>query len=107
MASKKKKKSPAQKDQTSHVKDVSAVQSVQTEQSPAPAKESTQREIGLFYVRAFVIIIGGVILLTLIFCYSVTDIKDLLLAISGVLSGPLGFIIGFYFKEELQNKNNL
>lgn len=25
--------------------------------------------------------------------------KDLLLAVSGILSGPLGFIIGYYFKS--------
>jgi hypothetical protein len=40
-------------------------------------------------------------------CYSVTDIKDILLAESGILSGPLGFIIGFYFKEELYKKDTL
>ena len=29
----------------------------------------------------------------------VADVKDMLVAISGVLSGPLGFIIGYYFRD--------
>ncbi|MFR0895105.1 MAG: hypothetical protein ACLSGF_09830 [Alistipes onderdonkii] len=34
----------------------------------------------------------------LLFNYTPDDYKDLLVAVSGILSGPLGFIVGYYFK---------
>lgn len=77
-----------------------------TDQSPA-TKITTQSQIGIVYVYGFLGIIAFVLLFTLWNCYKVVDIKDLLLAISGVLSGPLGFIIGYYFKEDTQNKSNI
>lgn len=77
------------------------------DQAPPSPKSRTQTWLGLIYVLGFLIIIGGVITFTLIQKYKVAEIKELLLAISGILSGPLGFIIGFYFKEEVQNRENL
>ena len=37
-------------------------------------------------------------LIGLLFNYTPDDYKDLLVAVSGILSGPLGFIVGYYFK---------
>lgn len=87
------------------MKDIESSVVSNVDQSPTPSKVSTQSRIGLYYVSGFLIIIAGVVLITLFRCYPVVDIKDLLLALSGILSGPLGFIIGFYFKEDIQNKN--
>lgn len=74
--------------------------------SASPTKQGVQAQLALFYVKGFVIIVAGVLIVTLFTCRTIDDIKNILLAISGVLSGPLGFIIGFYFKEEVQNKEN-
>ncbi|WP_343486920.1 hypothetical protein [Allomuricauda sp. d1] len=53
----------------------------------------------------FVILFFCVIFVTMIIGYTtegfaVEDYKDLLTTVSSILSGPLGFIIGFYFKEK-------
>lgn len=73
------------------------------ESNPEP-KDSVRGVIAPFYVKAYICIIAGSLLLLVLCGYTINAIKDVLLAISGVLSGPLGFIIGFYFKEELKNK---
>jgi hypothetical protein len=31
--------------------------------------------------------------------------KDLITTTASILSGPFGFIVGFYFKQNLNNKN--
>lgn len=67
-------------------------------------KEETRKFIAYVYVSVFLIIVGLTLVFMLLRCYSIIDIKDMLLAESGILSGPLGFIIGFYFKEELEKK---
>jgi hypothetical protein len=69
------------------------------EDSPEKAKETTRSSIAKFYVYAFF----GVILITfivgLIKCFEAKDYRDMLITVSGILSGPLGFIIGYYFKS--------
>lgn len=61
-------------------------------------KENTRSTIAKIYVRAYF----GVVLLVFITgwckCFDADGYKDLLIAVSGVLSGPLGFIVGYYFK---------
>lgn len=66
-------------------------------------KEGTRSYIARLYVWAFFIIMGFVILVWSINFFvcnvlGVDDLKDMLVTISGVLSGPLGFIVGYYFK---------
>lgn len=61
-------------------------------------RENTRSYIALFYVIAYLVIIAGALVVGYWKGYSVNDHKDILLAISGILSGPLGFIIGYYFK---------
>ncbi len=36
--------------------------------------------------------------------FGIQEYKDLLTTVSSILSGPLGFIIGFYFKEKYTSK---
>ena len=61
-------------------------------------KESTRTYIAQLYVWAFFVVIGIVFAVGLIKCFSVNEYKDMLVTVSGVLSGPLGFIVGYYFK---------
>lgn len=67
--------------------------------SPEKKKETTRSSIALFYVIAFF----GTILITFIVglweSFAVQDYRDMLITVSGILSGPLGFIIGYYFKS--------
>lgn len=67
--------------------------------SPEKARETTRSKIAQFYVMAFF----GTILITFIIgllkCFEVKDYRDMLITVSGILSGPLGFIIGYYFKS--------
>lgn len=68
-------------------------------------KDKTRKIIATIYVCAFLgIVIITLLIMLLVGCYTINDIKDVLLTESGILSGPLGFIIGFYFKEELDKK---
>lgn len=61
-------------------------------------KESTRTYIAQLYVWAFFIVIAIVFIIGCIHCFSVDEYKDMLVTVSGVLSGPLGFIVGYYFK---------
>ncbi|MBD5219509.1 MAG: hypothetical protein HDS72_04600 [Bacteroidales bacterium] len=68
-----------------------------TEISQNP-KENTRKIIASLYVWAFFIIIYLTLIIGILNNYTVDDYKDILIAISGILSGPLGFIVGYYFK---------
>ena len=61
-------------------------------------KENTRKIIASLYVWAFFIIIYITLVIGVLNNYTVDDYKDILIAISGILSGPLGFIVGYYFK---------
>ncbi|MDO4929646.1 MAG: hypothetical protein Q4E59_00775 [Bacteroidales bacterium] len=61
-------------------------------------KESTRTYIAQLYVWAFFIVIGVVFIIGVVKCFTVDEYKDMLVTVSGVLSGPLGFIVGYYFK---------
>ncbi len=67
--------------------------------SPEKAKETTRSSIARNYVYGFF----GTILITFIVglttCFTVQEYRDMLITVSGILSGPLGFIIGYYFKS--------
>ena len=64
----------------------------------AEKREGTRSSIALFYVIGYLAIIAGVLIMSAIKDFTISDNKDMLLAVSGILSGPLGFIIGYYFK---------
>ena len=61
-------------------------------------KESARQTIAIIYVCGFLMICGVSLLTFFRGKYTVDDTKDLLVTVSGILSGPLGFIIGYYFK---------
>lgn len=54
---------------------------------------------------ALLFVLGFFAILFLCFVYaikvnaSITELKDILVAIIGALSGTLGFIVGFYYKS--------
>lgn len=68
------------------------------ENSNSRKKESTRTFIAQLYVWAFFAIILLVFVTGWCNCFKVEDYKDMLIAVSGTLSGPLGFIVGYYFK---------
>lgn len=62
-------------------------------------REGTRSWIALVYVTGYLIIVASVLLIGFTQKLELVGYKDLLLAVSGILSGPLGFIIGYYFKS--------
>lgn len=64
----------------------------------AEKREGTRSSIALFYVIGYLAIIAFVLCIATWKNFVISDYKDMLLAVSGILSGPLGFIIGYYFK---------
>ena len=72
-------------------------QEVDSKSSSDP-KENTRSRIAMIYVCAF---FGGIVVvfgIGLFSCFKVYEYKDMLVTVSGILSGPLGFIVGYYFK---------
>lgn len=64
-------------------------------------KENTRSKIASTYIWGFFIVIGISLIICCLDCAKgrVKEYSDLLITISGILSGPLGFIIGYYFKS--------
>lgn len=71
---------------------------LETDNAPEIRKETTRTFIAQLYVWAFFIVIGLVLIGGLVSGFTVDEHKDMLITVSGVLSGPLGFIVGYYFK---------
>lgn len=69
----------------------------------ANKREGTRSQIALYYVLGFLFIICLCFIISGVQSLTVNDTRDLLIAVSGVLSGPLGFIIGYYFKSHTEN----
>lgn len=69
-----------------------------TQRGESDPKENTRSRIAQIYVWAFFIVIGIVFATGCRRQFSVDEYKDMLITVSGVLSGPLGFIVGYYFK---------
>lgn len=85
---------------------------IDTNFNPSPAtnvpaiaikKENARSQIAFLYVSSFLGIILVVFLYAVIRALEINNIKDLLITVSGIMSGPLGFIIGYYFKSEDDN----
>lgn len=74
-----------------------------TKEQRAGKRESVRSQIALYYIVGFFLII--VLGLIIGWCrnFEIKDYKDMMISISGILSGPLGFIIGFYFKDSSDN----
>lgn len=64
-------------------------------------REATRERLAyVFVIGVFTILIIGAIFGFASNKDQVKNITDLVLAFSGVLSGPLGFVIGYYFKRQ-------
>ena len=70
----------------------------ETKRGDSDKRENTRSTIAMIYVCAFFAIIIAVFVVGSCKGYSVDEYKDMLVAVSGILSGPLGFIVGYYFK---------
>lgn len=75
--------------------------------NPQQHKDETRASIALYFVKGFFLMIGitlvGIPLYNLAAKPAGVDavpLKDILPAISGLISGPLGFVIGHYFKSD-------
>lgn len=73
--------------------------------NPVKHKDETRSKIALFVVRTYFILVG--IILVGIPLYNVRvrpelvlSVPDLLSTLSGILSGLVGFVVGYYFKAE-------
>ncbi len=86
---------PQETDEIVHVENFEAVD---LNSNSANTKESTRTYIAQLYIWAFFIVILLVFIIGFIEDFRVEDYKDMLVTVSGVLSGPLGFIVGYYFK---------
>ena len=62
-------------------------------------REDARYKIALYYVCGFILIFFYAMTIAFINQMETTELTDLLVSISGILSGPLGFIIGYYFKS--------
>jgi len=70
---------------------------------PKKHKDETRAKIALFVVRAFFILIGIVLIGVPLYNLFVNDTRmlsvvDLISMLSGVISAPFGFVVGYYFK---------
>ncbi len=61
----------------------------------AEKREDTRSQIAVFYIGGYLTILGALLLFVTFFKLATDTAKDFLLAIGG----PLGFIIGYYFKS--------
>lgn len=75
-----------------------ADQSEISSRGSSDSKENTRSTIAKIYVYAFFAVIACVLIAGFCVGFKVDELKDMLVTISGVLSGPLGFIVGYYFK---------
>lgn len=63
-------------------------------------REDTRGRLALFFLAGFfIILVIGMIIAGLSEGDKITGMKEMLLTISGVLSGPLGFVVGYYFRS--------
>ena len=69
----------------------------------AEKREDTRSKIALYYVIGFLAIVFVCFIASAIEHLNINDTRDLLVSVSGILSGPLGFIIGYYFKSHSDN----
>lgn len=70
----------------------------------AEKREDTRSKIALYYVLGFLFLIFLAVVVFAFRSLTVNDLRDLLLALSDILSGPLGFIIGYYFKSHSKDE---
>lgn len=70
----------------------------------AQKREITRSQIALVYIVGFLLMILLALLIAFWKNFDINAMKDILVTLSGILSGPLGFIIGYYFKTAHENE---
>lgn len=70
-----------------------------------------EKREGARSIFAIIFLIGYLIILTIAMILgfmtdgdNVSNMKDLILAVSGILSAPMGFVVGYYFKKSEEDK---
>ena len=67
-------------------------------------REHTRSLIAFYYVLGFLVIVVAALISSFIMLWrdkiEFENVTGILVTISGILSGPLGFIIGYYFKAQ-------
>jgi len=74
--------------------------------SQNPKRENVRGLLAYIFIACFFACIFTVFLIGYNSCFSTDQYKDLLLIISSILSGPLGIVLAFYFKDHLDRKEN-
>ncbi|MCA9383476.1 hypothetical protein KC909_03860 [Candidatus Dojkabacteria bacterium] len=87
------------------IEDFGELESPETNIDLIPLKrEDTRGRLALaFLIGFFTILIIGMIIAAFNPGDKVVSVREVLLAISGILSGPLGFVIGYYFRSSEEN----
>ena len=69
-------------------------------------REHTRSKMALLFVLGFFAILFLCFVYAIKVNASITELKDILVAIIGALSGTLGFIVGFYYKSMKEQWRN-
>jgi hypothetical protein len=69
----------------------------------AAKREGTRSLIATVYVIGFLVLVSAALVASWVRNLTTEDIRDQLVVLSGVLSGPLGFIVGYYFKSSSEH----
>lgn len=85
--------------ETSCVPDKHTWGDVSEEDEKPEHREHTRSKMALLFVLGFFSILFLCIAYAVKVKASLTELKDILVAIIGALSGTLGFIVGFYYKS--------
>ncbi len=83
--------------------------------NPDELNDKTRSQIALFFVWGFFTLVSGTVIFTMFYniaiCYgrelkdcstNLLSVKDMLVAVIGYVGSPLGFIMGFYFKDRFE-----
>lgn len=62
--------------------------------------EQTRSTVALLFIIGFFSILFLCFVYAIVTGASISEVKDILVAIIGALSGTLGFIVGYYYKSE-------
>lgn len=62
--------------------------------------EHTRSTVALLFIIGFFSILFLCFVYAIVTGASISEVKDILVAIIGALSGTLGFIVGYYYKSE-------
>lgn len=65
-------------------------------------RENTRSTMAILFVLGFFAILFLCFIYAIVVDATLRELKDALIGIAGALSGTLGFIVGFYYKSELE-----